>query len=107
MWINCEDNMPEDMEVVIALYLGFWSERGNGGITDAYAVDGVWSNLPENVVIIGWMPMPDTTHLPIAEHYVSSNINFTPNRLLGIAETDLPETSECIFEGDYSKIKRS
>ncbi len=40
MWINCKDSMPEDMEVVIALYLGYWPGRSNSGITDVYAFGG-------------------------------------------------------------------
>jgi hypothetical protein len=43
----CKEKMPEDMEVVIAMYLGRWPGRGNSGIADVYAVDGKWFNLPE------------------------------------------------------------
>lgn len=106
MWINCIEKMPEDMLPVIALYLGCWPGRGNSGITDIYAADGVWINLPEDVVIVGWMPIPDTKHLPIAEHYTGANIDSKPSRFLGGVETgDIPEIFECIFEGDYSEIK--
>jgi hypothetical protein len=51
------------------LYLGDWPGRGNGGIVDVYAVDGEWFNIPESVDIVGWMPVPDTGYLPIAELY--------------------------------------
>lgn len=106
MWIKCKDKMPEDMMPVIALYLGCWPGRGNSGITEANAVDGEWENLPDNVVIVGWMPIPDTKHLPIAEHHVSLNLSATPSRFLGSIQTgDLPDISECIFEGDHSEIK--
>lgn len=98
--------MPEDMVVVIALYLGCWPGRGNSGVTDMYAADGIWVNLPEAVVIVGWMLIPDTKHLPIAEHYTGSNIAPTTRRFLGDIETgDNPEIFECIFERDYSEIK--
>ena len=63
-WINCKEQMPADMEVVIALYLGHWLGRGNSGITDAYAVDGQWVNIPEGITIAGWMPVPDKGELP-------------------------------------------
>ncbi len=62
------------MKVVIALYLGHWPGRGNSGIADVYAVDGKWFNLPEGIAIVGWMPIPDTEHLPIAEHYADSTV---------------------------------
>lgn len=107
MWINCKDKTPENMAVVIALYLGCWPRRGNSGITDIYAFGGEWSNLPEGVLIAGWMPIPDTAHLPIAEHYKSSKISSAPRNFLGCVETDSPEIFEGIFEGDFSKIKRS
>lgn len=106
MWIKCKDQMPEDMMPVIALYLGRWPGRGNSGITEANAVDGEWEDIPKSVVIIGWMPIPDTKHLPIAECYASLNLNATPSRFLGSIQTgDFPDISECIFEGDYSEIK--
>jgi hypothetical protein len=105
MWINCKDKMPEDMAVVIALYLGCWPGRGNSGITDMYAFDGKWFNLPEGVVIVGWMPMPDTANLSIAEHYKISKISSAPGNFLGCVETDAPEIFEGIFEGNFSKIK--
>ena len=98
--------MPEDMEVVIALYLGHWPGRGNSGIADVYAADGEWFNIPEGVAIVGWMPVPDTGHLPIAEHYAGSNVESASDNLLGSIETDVPSIFECIFEGDYSEIKR-
>ena len=104
MWINCKERMPTDMEVVIALYLGHWPSRGNSGIADIYAVDGEWFNLPEGVAIIGWMPVPNTDHLPIAEHYTKLNIE--PGKPLGSIETGTPSIFETIFEGDYSEIER-
>jgi hypothetical protein len=107
MWINCKDKMPEDMAVVIALYLGCWPGRGNSGITDIYAFDGEWFNLPEGVLIVGWMPIPDTAHLPIAEHYKGLKIDLALGNFLGCVETDAPEIFEGVFEGDSSKIKRS
>ena len=108
MWINCNEKMPEDMVVVIALYSGYWPERGNGGVTDIYTADGVWINVPDTVAIIGWMPMPDTKLLPITGHCTGSNSAPATRRFLGCIETDsLPEISECIFEGDYSEIKYS
>lgn len=63
-WINPKDQMPEDREVVIALYLGYWSGRGNSGITDAYAVGRQWFNIPEGVTVAGWLPVPDKGELP-------------------------------------------
>ncbi|WBU42679.1 MULTISPECIES: DUF551 domain-containing protein [Marinobacter] len=63
-WINPKDQMPEDREIVIALYLGCWSGRGNSGITDAYAVDRQWGNIPEGVTVVGWMPLPNKDALP-------------------------------------------
>ncbi len=107
MWINYKDKMPEDMAVVIALYLGCWPGRGNSGITDIYAFDGEWFNLPEGVLIVGWMPIPDTAHLPIAEHYKGLKIDLALGNFLGCVETDAPEIFEGVFEGDSSKIKRS
>lgn len=107
MWIDCKDEMPEDMEVVIALYLGCWPRRGSSGITDAYARNGVWFGLPEGVVIVGWMLIPDTAHLPITEHSLDSKINSTSGNFLGCVETDAPEILEGIFEGESSKITRS
>ncbi|GAA3923018.1 DUF551 domain-containing protein [Litoribacillus peritrichatus] len=103
MWINCKEKMPEDMEVVIALYLGLWPGRGNGGITDTYAVDGKWFNLPEGVSVIGWMQIPNTEHLPITEHYAPPDI--VSVNLLGSVETDIPSIVELVFEGDHSEIK--
>lgn len=64
----------------------------------------VWFNIPEGVAIVGWMPIPDTQHLPIAEHYAGSNAEL--GNLFGNIETDVPSIFECIFEGDYSEIKR-
>ncbi len=107
MWINCKEKMPEDMEVVIALYMGHWPDRGNSGITDAYALDGKWFNLPEGVAIVGWMPVPNTGHLPIAEHYAGSIVASRSGNLLGSIETDVPSILECIFEGDYSDIHQN
>lgn len=106
MWINCKEEMPEDMEVVIALYLGHWPGRSNSGIADVYAADGEWFNIPEGVAIVGWMPVPDTGHLPIAEHYAGSTVASRLGNLLGSIETEVPSIFECIFEGDYSEIKR-
>ncbi|MCG8381740.1 MAG: DUF551 domain-containing protein [Gammaproteobacteria bacterium] len=108
MWINCKEQMPEDMEVVIALYLGHWPGRGNSGIADVYAVDGKWFNLPGGVAVVGWMPVPATGHLPISEHYADSTVASASRSgsLLGSIETAVPSIFECIFEGDYSEIKR-
>ncbi len=63
-WINPAEQMPADREVVIALYLGAWPGRGNSGITDAYAVERQWYNIPEGVTVAGWMPVPDEGELP-------------------------------------------
>ncbi|QBM19265.1 hypothetical protein MARI_34110 (plasmid) [Marinobacter sp. JH2] len=63
-WINPKDQMPEDREVVIVLYLGCWSGRGNSGISDAYAVGRQWVNIPEGVTVSAWMPVPDKDELP-------------------------------------------
>lgn len=91
------------MEVVIALYLGHWPGRGNSGVTDIYAVDDNWFNIPEGVAIVGWMPVPDTGHLPIAEHDAGQNAEL--GNLLGSIETDVPSIRECIYEGDHSDPK--
>lgn len=99
--------MPEDMEVVIALYLGCWPGRGNSGVIDIYACDGVWFDLPEGVVIVGWMLIPDTAHLPTSEHYKGSKISSASGNFLGCVETDASEIFEGVFEGDSSRIKRS
>ncbi len=104
MWINSEEKIPEDMEVVIALYLGHWPGRGNSGIADIYAIDGNWFNIPEGVAIVGWMPIPDTQHLPIAEHYTGLTVESRSGNLLGNIETDVPSIFECIFDGDHSEI---
>lgn len=90
------------MEVVIALYLGHWPGRSNSGITDIYAVDGEWFNIPEDVAIVGWMPVPDTEHLPIADYYARPKGE--SSKWLGSIETNDPSIFECIFEGDYSEI---
>lgn len=97
--------MPEDMEVVIALYLGHWPHRGNSGITDPYAVNGEWHSIPESVHVVGWLPLPDTAHLPIAEHYDRSDRRSYVR--LGDVETQDPSIVECIFAGDYSEIARN
>lgn len=68
-WIDCKHRMPEDMDVVIALYAGHWPSRGNSGIVDIYAYEGQWFNIPEEVRIIAWMPVPDTSHLNFSEKY--------------------------------------
>jgi hypothetical protein len=107
MWIGCKERMPEDMEVVIALYLGHWPGRGNSGIADVYASDGEWFNIPEGVAIVGWMPVPDTGHLLIAKHSARSNVESTSANLLGSIETDVPSIFEGIFEGDYSDIDQN
>lgn len=102
MWIDCNEKMPVDMEVVIALYLGCWPGRGNSGVIDIYAVDGKWFNIPQGVHVVGWMPVPDTAHLPIAEHYMYQLSE--PKNLLGGIESCDPVICECIFEGDTSKL---
>lgn len=94
--------MPVDMEAVIALYLGRWPGRGNSGVIDVYAVDGRWFNIPEGVHVVGWMPLPDTGHLPIAEHYIDQSSE--PKKLLGCIESCDPVIYECIFEGDTSEV---
>lgn len=104
MWVNCSDKMPRDMEVVIALYLGHWPGRGNSGVIDIHTVDGKWFNIPEDVHIVGWMPSPDTAHLPIAEY--CTNRSNEPIKLLGYTETCDPAIYECVFEGDYSEINQ-
>jgi len=69
-------------------------------------VNGEWEDIPESVVIIGWMPIPDTKHLSIAECYASLNLTSAPSRFLGSIQTgDFPDISKCVFEGDYSEIK--
>jgi hypothetical protein len=102
MWINCNEKMPADMEAVITLYVGYWPDRSNSGVTDAYAVDGKWFNIPEGVRMVGWMPIPSTTHLPIEGQHTGQSSE--KGRLLGYIETDDPMISECIFEGDYSEL---
>lgn len=102
MWINCNERMPEDMDTVIALYLGSWPSRGNSGVIDIYAVRGKWFNIPEGVHIVGWMAVPDTAHLPIAEH--CTNQSSEPGRLLGCIETSDPVIYECIFEGEALQV---
>lgn len=66
-----------------------------------HAVDGMWFNIPERVTIVGWMPVPDTTHLPVAEHYTDQSSQ--PKKLLGCIATADPAIYECVFEGDYSE----
>lgn len=102
MWINSSEKMPADKEVVITLYVGYWPNRGNSGVTDAYTIEGMWFDIPEGVQIVGWMPIPSTAHLPIAEHH-TGQLN-EKGKLLGYLETDDPMISECIFEGDYSEV---
>ncbi|EKE75983.1 DUF551 domain-containing protein [Gallaecimonas xiamenensis] len=65
MWIPCSDAMPADLAVVVVLYQGVWPHRGNGGITDLYAVGGNWVQVPQGVVVVAWMPIPDTSALPL------------------------------------------
>lgn len=105
MWIHCKEKMPADLEVVIALYLGAWPGRGNSGIADVYAVDGHWPKIPEGVAIVGWMPVPDTTHLHIEEHYTDQSSE--PPKLLGCIETRDPGIYECVFEDDYSEVEQN
>ena len=100
MWIDCRERMPEDLVVVIALYVGHWPKRGNSGITDAYAYDAAWFNIPEGVTIAGWMPVPDTDHLPMIQQSVKADTHDV--RLLGTVETDMPGILGCVFEGDHS-----
>lgn len=50
MWIDCNEKMPVDMEVVIVLYLGCWPGRGNSGVIDIYAVGGKWFNIPQGAM---------------------------------------------------------
>lgn len=71
-----------------------------------YKFGGSSTGPPEGVVIVGWMPVPDTGHLPIAEHYAGFSVASKPSNLLGSIETEVPSIFECIFEGDYSEIKR-
>ncbi|MCH8498644.1 MAG: DUF551 domain-containing protein [Marinobacter sp.] len=104
MWIDCRDRMPKDLVVVIALYLGHWPRRGNGGITDAYAYNGTWFNIPEGVTIAGWMPIPDTVHMDIPEQSANPGMHHT--QFLGAVETDNPGILECVFEGDRSELGR-
>ena len=99
MWILSSDKMPKDLEVVIGLYRGVWPCRGNGGITDVYAVNGNWFNVPEGVEIVAWMPNPDTRHLP--EH-VSRQRSALDREFLGFVDTD--GFYEGFYEGDFSKI---
>jgi hypothetical protein len=105
MWIDCNKSMPEDMEVVIALYLGYWPGRGNSGVADIYAADGKWFNIPEGVNIIGWMSVPDTNHLPIAERYTDPSSGAV--KLLGWTETSDPDILKCIFKGHYSEVNQT
>lgn len=87
--------------IVSGMLAGAWKQRNN---RDQHS-DGEWEDIPESV-IIGWTPIPDTKHLPIAEHHASLNLSATPSRFLGSIQTgDLPDISECIFEGDHSEIK--
>ncbi len=58
-WIDSDDKMPHDHEVVIVLYAGRWPGRGVSGVADLYAHDGVWFNVPEGVTVCGWIPMPN------------------------------------------------
>jgi hypothetical protein len=53
-WINPKEQMPEHREVVIVLYLGYWSGRGSSGITD----------ILEGATVAAWMPVPDKGELP-------------------------------------------
>lgn len=63
MWIDPQKDMPEDGEVVIGLYQGYWPGRGNGGISDMYAMNQSWANLPDSIKVVGWMLAPDDRHL--------------------------------------------
>lgn len=102
-WIECTDQMPEDMEVVIALYCGHWPGRGQSGVVDAYTYKGRWFNIPENVSIAAWIPLLDTNELTQANlNPPSESIENLP--LLGTVETEDPSILECIFQGDHSKI---
>ena len=105
MWIDCRERMPEDLVVVIALYVGHWPKRGNSGITDAYAYDGAWFNIPEGVTIRGWMPVPDTDHLSMIEQGVKADT--LDAKLLGTVETDMLGILECVFEGDHSELSQA
>lgn len=105
MWIDCNKSMPEDMEVVIALYLGYWPGRGNSGVADIYAADGKWFNIPEGINIIGWMPVPDTKQLPIAEFYTDPASG--TGKLLGWTQTSDPDILKCIIEGEYSEVNQT
>lgn len=103
MWIDCNEKMPVDMEAVIALYLDYWPGRGNSGVTDIYAVDGKWFNIPQGVHVVGWMPLPDMAHLPVSNHYIDRLTQ--PKKLLGCVESCDPVIDECVFEGDTSAIE--
>jgi hypothetical protein len=53
--------MPNDLEVVIAEFVGPWDAEGtgNGGIRDMYAHEGKWFNIPDSITITRWMHIPE------------------------------------------------
>lgn len=53
-----DDCLPPQGKVVIIEYQGEWPGRGNGGITDAYAWECKWFNLPSSVKVTRWMYIP-------------------------------------------------
>lgn len=81
--IDCKKQMPPDLQVVMVQYSGPWPHRsGGGGITDIYAYNGEWFNIPDSVTIDWWLPIPGT-HLyeqmnDVACFYYESHITIEP-----------------------------
>jgi len=62
-WIPAEEKLPEEHEIVIALYSGFWPGRSKYGVFSAQVVDDKWlqengDQVPEHVEVFGWVPAP-------------------------------------------------
>jgi len=60
-WIDCNDQMPEDMTVVLAM-------SNSGGVRDLYTYGGKWFNVPYwwPKGVNFWMPLPDAPKKPAA-----------------------------------------
>ncbi len=57
-WVT-DGSLPPEGKVVIIEYQGEWPGRGSGGITDAYAWDRRWFNLPSGIEVTKWMYIPE------------------------------------------------